>query len=263
MQASNQDSAFAAVVGLGALKSEHRYKGSKWVGLVAAVLCLAAVPVGVLITAYLGYDAYQRYGLRRVDDAVILPLIVVGIIGVIGVVAAFNTWRNWPLAARLYENGFALNERSGLRQVRWDQVEAVWQSVTKRYYNGVYVGTTHVYTVRTNDAQKVVLDDRLVKVEDMGKAIQYGTSQALWPRYIQALQAGQRVTFGPFALDAQGMYSGKKALQWKEIKAVKIQRGMISVRKEGGWLNWAGASVPQIPNFYIFYDLLARFTKVE
>ena len=60
------------------------------------------------------------------------------------------------------------------------------------------------------------------------------------------------------------MRSGKKELPWAQIPSVKIEKGNISIKKEGkGWFNWAAVSVPQIPNFYIFYEIVGRITKVE
>ncbi len=49
--------------------------------------------------------------------------------------------------------------------IRWDQVEAVWQAVTRRYYNGIYTGTTHLYTVRRWDRTKTVFNDQIKNVE--------------------------------------------------------------------------------------------------
>ena len=216
-----------------------------------------------LLALFLGFDAYSREGLGRAGDAALLPLRLAGGALMAGALIVYNVWRNWPLRAALYENGFAHFDRKGLKQVRWEQIEAVWQRVTKHYTNGVYTGTTHHYTVQAQNGVKLVLDDQLAKVEDLGNAIQAGAAKSLWPKYVAALQAGQRLVFGPLALDANGLYASKKALQWKDIKAIRIARGIISIKKEGGWFNWASATVPQIPNFYIFYELVARFTKVE
>ena len=108
-----------------------------------------------------------------------------------------------------------------------------------------------------------MVDDKFDKVEDLGSAIQNAATRALYPRYAEALNSGQRVTFGPLALDKQGLYAGQKSLTWGEIKAVKLAQGVLSVKKEGGWFNWTTATVPQIPNFFVFYDLLGRLTKVE
>jgi hypothetical protein len=228
------------------------------------LLLLAAGPGLVLVAAYVGYDTYNTRGLTRVDDAVILPLcFAAGAFG-LGALILFTTWRNLPLAAAVYENGVAYNDRKGMRQAAWADVNAVYQAVTKHYTNGVYTGTTHVYTVHTNEGSRLVFDDRLgKKVEELGQALQRGVTAALFPRYWNGLQNGQKLTFGPLALDREKLYTGKKELPWSAIKAIKIERGVIAVKQEKGWFNWASASVPQIPNFFIFYELISRLAKIE
>ena len=265
MMQTDPNSPFASVINLGPLKEEHPYKGvGKWIGLIFGLLCLLAAPALGLVAVLVGYDAYSGVGdLEQVGEAVILPLCAAGGALLLGALIVYTAWRSWPLRAALYENGFAHFDRKGLKQVRWDQIEAVWQRITKHYTNGVYTGTTHTYTIQAQDGVKIVLDDKLPKVEALGNAIQSGATKALWPKYVAAVQAGQRLTFGPLALDANGLYNGKKSLQWKEIKAIRISRGVISIKKEGGWLSWASATVPQIPNFLVFYELVGRFTKVE
>jgi|SRR5579859_442714 len=265
MLTNDSNSSFAGVIGLGAFKKEYKNTGGRrWIGLIFGLLCLLATPVLLLIAAYVAYQAYNTSGLYRVADAVAVPLVFAGIAFVIGALIAINAWRGWGLAAALFDNGVAYQTRSGVQQANWADVTAVWQRVTRHYTNGVYTGTTHVYTVQTNTGQKLVLDDRLGKgVEELGNAVQRGASNALFPRYLTAIQNGQRVDFGALALDNQKLYAGKKELPWSEIKAVKISKGMISVKKDKGWFNWATVTVPQIPNFYIFYDLIGRFTTVE
>jgi len=262
---TNPNSPFYTVVGLGPMKTEYLYSGrAKWFSLIFGLIFFFASPLLVLLAAYLAYDAYNQHGIRPAEQAGIAPLFLAGITFVIGALVLFNVWRNWPLAAALYENGLAYNDRKGMQQVRWDQIESVWQSIVKHYHNGVYTGTTHTYTVRTNDGQKIILDDRFKKVEDLGNAVLKSSSNALWPKYWQMAQSGQRIPFGPLALDNQKIYSGKKELLWSDIKAIKIQRGVISVsKKDGGWFAWTTASVPQIPNFYVFYELVGRFAKIE
>lgn len=261
----NPDTPFTSVIGLGALKSDHSpSKRTRWTHVIFSGLFVAAGPVLLLVALYIVYDYYTRYGPTRVDDSPFwLPLCGGLVCGAIGLFGLFNAWRNWPMATALYENGFAYNDRKGLTQVKWSDIDAVWQNITKHYRNGIYTGTTYLYTIQTRDKNRIVLDNKFAKIEQFGNAIVEGSFNALAPGYWQAMQGGQRLTFGPLAIDLQGIYSGSKSLKWSEIKAVKIAKGNISVKKEGGWFNWASATVPQIPNFFIFYSLVKRLTTVE
>ncbi len=263
---TNTNSPFLSVMGLGQFKSEYSSKGrGRWVTVAFGLLLLAATPVSLLIALYVGYDTLQRRGWVKVAESVALPLIIAGVCFLLALGILITAWRNWTLAAAVYDNGVALNSRKGVQQMAWADVTAVWQAVTKHYTNGVYTGTTHVYTLQSNTGEKLVFDDRLGKgVEQLGTALQDGVSKVLFPRYAQALDNGQKVTFGPLALDREKFYSGKKELTWAEVPAVKIDKGIISVRKEGkGWFNWTAVSVPQIPNFYVFITLLNRLGKLE
>jgi uncharacterized protein DUF6585 len=262
---NNPDSPFTSVIGLGAFKAEYSTAGrGRWTQVILGGLMLAAAPILLLVAAYVAYDNVTNYGTLRLWRNLPLPLLCAGGAGVLGAAALFSSWRNWRLAAALYENGVAYVSRQGLRQIAWPDVTAVWQQVTKHYTNGVYTGTTHSYTVQTNTGEKVVLDDRLgKKVEELGNAVQTAVTNSLLPRSWQTLQNGQRLTFGPLAMDRDKLYAGKKELRWDEIKAIKIDKGMVSIRKDQSWLNWANASVPQIPNFFVFLELVSRFAKIE
>jgi hypothetical protein len=64
-------------------------------------------------------------------------------------------------------------------------------------------------------------------------------------------------------MDTLGLYSGNRSLQWREIQAITIDEGTISVEKEGSWFDWASVTVPQVPTFWVFYTLVSRFARVE
>jgi hypothetical protein len=259
------NSPFVDVTGLGALQQEWAsHSKGKWFSLVFGGVCLLAAPALGLLSAVLGYNAYTNSGSSRVDDAIIPPLCIGAIALVVGAVIVFSTWQSWNLAAALYEKGIAYRRRGPVQQFRWDEVEAVWQAVTKHYYNGAYTGTSHIYTVQIKGGPRVVFNDQFGKgIDQLGRGLQQGTAELLLPRYWQALQLGQKLSFGPLALDRDKLYAGKKELPWSEIKAIKIERGNISIKKDKGWFNWASATVPQIPNFFVFYELVGRFAKIE
>jgi hypothetical protein len=255
---------FAGVTSLGAMTSEHKGTGaSKWVGIVLGALSLLGALGSVLVAGLNVLEEISRPRGGDIAGALVGPLVGIAICVALAGLFFWLAWRNWRLSAALYQEGFAFFDRKGLRVVRWDDIELVYQSIIRRYVNGVYAGTMHTYTVMLRDGAKIVLDDRLRDVESIGGPVVKTSAVRLLPRYVQALQAGQRVSFGPIAIDPQGIYSGSKSLAWSEIKAVKLDRGVLSVAKEGKWLNWTSATVPQIPNFYVLMTLLDRFTKVE
>ncbi len=265
MQSVDTTSPFASVIGLGALKSDHTpTQRSRITGLLTGLICIVGAPLALGLSAWMAWDAYNQHGLNKVvDSGFILPLILGVILLPAGLWTLWQSFLNWSLAAALYEGGFAYNDRGGLRQVKWGDISAVWQNIIKYYRYGVHVRTTYLYTIELNDKTRFKLDNKFQKIEALGKAIVNGTTQALLPKYTATLASGQRLTFGPLALDTNGLYSGNKSLTWQEIKAVKINKGIISIRKEGGWFNWVTVSVPQVANFPIFAILVSRFTKLE
>ena len=255
------ESPLASVVGLGALKSDHTpSQQSRRNSLIGNAL-LVAVGLALIVGPFIFLTYFSSRGSS--DGSSIIPVCFGCFAVPFGLFGLFGVWRNRQVGAALYENGFAYVDRNGLQQVSWNDIDAVWQNITKHYRRGTYTGTTYIYTVQTRDKKRIVLDNKLAGIEQLGNEVVRGSSIALFPRYWQALQNGQRLTFGPLGIDKQGLYSGNKSLQWSEIKAIKIQQGTISVKKEGGWFNWASVTVPQVPNFYIFYDLVRRFAMVE
>jgi len=252
------------VVGLGALQAVHDRKGRK-TNLIAAVL-FALLGLGLAV-AGVGYSLYEVYsfGSSRWDNvmpALLLGLGLGGLFFVIGAWSLFSLWRSWKLTVGRYDQGLAVVSNSGVQQLRWDQISEIYQQVTRHYTNGVYTGTTHRYTIVV-DGKKQAFDDKLKNVEELGNAIQDGVSAAIFPRYAAAINNGQRVNFGPLGIDKDNIYAWKKSVPWSEIKAVKIERGSISIKKEGGWFSWAAVTVPQVPNFWVFYALIRNFATVE
>jgi Family of unknown function (DUF6585) len=256
-------SPFLNVFELGTEKSEHPVKwANKW-GTGAVGVLLVGGGIAAFLVGLLSTFSNLNKGADFILEAACLPIILAAGALALGGWALFAAWNNWGSAAAVFDRGLAVARFEDVRQVPWDEITAVWQEITKHYTNGIYTGTTHKYTVRLTDDTKYKFDDKYKDVETLGKAIQTSVTNTLFPKYVAALKAGSRLEFGPLAVDMNKIYSGKKELPWTEVKSIKIQGGFISVKKDKGWFKWAGATVPQIPNFFIFYSLLKNFTTVE
>ncbi|MBN1180029.1 MAG: hypothetical protein JXD18_12525 [Anaerolineae bacterium] len=181
----------------------------------------------------------------------------------IGAISGFSTLRQRGTRALVFQDGVAYTH--GKTTVfRWDDVTAVWQNVTRHYRNGVYTGTTHVYTVQTGDGKKVAFNDVLDNIEGLGLKIQQECTNRLLPLALQAYDRGETLTFGKLGVSKAGMSKGDKdLLPWDEIKGVSLDKGIISIKKEGKWLRWSSVTVPQIPNIFVFTAIVDRVVGIN
>ena len=58
----------------------------------------------------------------------------------------------------LFEQGLVIDKRKQVLAFPWNQVSAVWQSITRNYRNGRYVGTRCTYTLRLVDGYQLKLN---------------------------------------------------------------------------------------------------------
>jgi hypothetical protein len=261
------DTCFADVDGLGLLVSRHPISRSDRFGTAfLSLVCFGSALVMLNLMA-------ERTTLASNTDSPVFvntdPLFMYwpAVAGVVLLLAGawllFAMVRNWNTAAALYEHGAALSGPAGLRQFRWDAVDQVFQSITNYYRNGALSNTVYVYTVRTHDGQILKFDSRFVQVKELGEAIQRNATVRLLPRYVQALNSGQRLAFGPLAVDREGLHAGQQSLPWAEIKAVKIQAGSLTIESVGGdGRTWKPVSVAQLPNLWVFYQIVGSLTTI-
>jgi hypothetical protein len=240
----------AATYRLGAPIAEYKYRAvgmivSASITMLAGIFFLSLYLMNSTGTSYFGGDSQSTL----VFGLVALAFLAIGV---------------WLFVKTFLERGshvYVFNEgllRMGARMIaiRWDSVESVWQAVTRRYANGIYTGTRHLYTVRQWDGTKTVFNDQLKNVEALGNTIARETLRILLPRVIEAYRAGSTITFGPLSVSQQGVSNGRELLPWNQIKGIEIRRGIVTVKKEGKWLSWSSVRVPNIPNFFVFNALV-------
>lgn len=162
-------------------------------------------------------------------------------------------------AKRIYvfEQGFIQVDRTGPRAYfRWDAVGSVLQRITRNYTNGVYTGTTYLYTITRSDGVTVRLTHFYEGIAALGETIAREVTRVQLPRAIAAIQQGQTLGFGDLAINAAGIAcAGRGSVPWREIEQVQVNRGYVSLRRAGKWLAWSGKPAAQIPNLFVFLTL--------
>lgn len=168
-------------------------------------------------------------------------------------------YRSWHVY--MYSEGFAFTRGGKLDAFRWEQVESMWQRVTRRYMNGIYTGTQHKYTIRSVDGKQVILNDRITNVGQLGNIIGDMVTRVKLPEALAAYKAGSVVNFGKLSVSMQGVSNGKEWITWDQIKDIQLNNGVVTVKKEGKWLSWSSIQVADIPNIFVFLALVRAIMK--
>lgn len=253
---SMQVEQLSATYQLGTFQQEYNVKYTK-----TTLFCGLIALVGAGGFGFFGYTLLTSP--RNINDTNNAPF---GIgLGVILLLVALYCllypllYRSWHVY--IYSEGFAFTRGGKLDAFRWEQVESMWQSVTKRYMNGIYTGTQHKYTIRSIDGREVILNDRITNVGKLGGIIGDMVTRVKLPEVISAYKAGSVVSFGKLSVGMQGVSNGREWISWDQIKDIQVNNGVVTVKKEGKWLSWSSIRVADIPNIFIFFALVRAIMK--
>jgi hypothetical protein len=257
--------AYLSVTGLGTrLAYFPARKWNRWGNLVISLILVGGALLVFLFGVYDTYTAYKLHGPAMIDDKLPGPLVIAFILFTFGLLAGWGAYVNWNKGVVACERGFAYNDRKGLQVWRWEDVVSMRSAITRHYTNGIYTGTTHVYTIINRQNQRVVLSDSLRKVEELANLIDQGIFPLLYQRAADQYNSGQQIISGPVAISKAGITIGKKTYPWEDVKEVSIQRGMLKVsRKEGGWFSGASASAASIPNLRVLLTILHQVVGIK
>jgi len=257
--------AFTSAIGLGIPRGYYPVKKSyRWASLVACLVLLGGAVLVFLYGIYVTYLAYQLHGPAMIDDKLTGPSIVAFIMFGFGLLAGWGAYTNWKKGVAVYESGFAYKDRKGLQTWRWEDILSMTSAITRHYHNGIYTGTTHVYTLLNRQHQKLVLADSFTRVEEIAAAVETNIFPLLYPRAADQYNAGQMLGFGPVAISKQGLTIGKKTYPWTDVKQVSIHQGRLKVsRKDGGWFSGASAAVSVIPNLHVLLAIIQQVVGLK
>jgi hypothetical protein len=208
----------------------------------------------------------QRVSAFRLAIMFIMGLaLLIGVVGVVFLVIAFMTPNlNRSRAARrihVFEHGLMLADKNGPTAVfRWEDLSCL-QAITRRYVNGVYVGTVYVYTLIDRSGKTTKITGFYEKPDEWGPLIQTEILRAQLPRALAALDAGTNLQFGPLTINRGGIATSSKSLRWNEIENIDLFQGYLRIKQAGRWLRWSSRPVSQIPNFFVFLTAANQLRK--
>ncbi|MCX6064663.1 MAG: hypothetical protein NT121_02765, partial [Chloroflexi bacterium] len=134
--------------------------------------------------------------------------------------------------------------------------------ITKQYTNGLYTGTTFLYTLQKEDGSSLRLDNKFKQVESLGRFIGQKVAPYQYDKLRQQVQNGQIAKLGPISISLDQLTVKKKSFGWKEVEKVAITNGYVKIQKKGGG-RFSGASAPvaTIPNLEALFEVVNQISR--
>ncbi len=248
--------------GLGAQREEYHFKITRTLLGGLLLIALGAAPIAFIVISGQMSTAMDFSALNTSGDFWLF-----GIIGLVlfagGIWTLIKLFLNSNRRVIVYEQGVVRMNKSLTEVVRWEDVDTFLQAVTKHYINGIYTNTTHIYTLCRSNGKAVKFGDTIRKVEALGDTLQREVTRVLLPKFIEAYNMGDTLTFGPLSMSQEGLSNGKEMLSWSQVQDVQVRQGIVSVQKEDQWTNWSPVGIARIPNFYAFMALVDSVLKEQ
>lgn len=152
----------------------------------------------------------------------------------------------------LFEQGMVIERGAQVQAFPWNQIAEVWQSITRNYRNGRYVGTTYLYTLRRTDGYRFKLDNLTKDIAELGPVIAQAIAREMVPPALHAIQGGQTLTFASLSLTQRGIANRREMLPWSQIQGVNVHQGRATIKKAGTSRVFWTDRVAKILNFLVF-----------
>jgi hypothetical protein len=244
-------------VGLGTPKASFKGKSEMGVGMTVMVI------FGFLAALFV-FIGIALYSSRQNASALIGGIVMAVVLLILGYVTLYYFGLRFRgLSVQVYEDRLVRSKGSKTETLRWDEIRAVFQSITNIERYGQVVNTLHTYTIETTDGRTLKFSNEIVDIHSLGQIIQTEVTNRLVPKMMQSFNSGETVSFGTFSLNKQGITQGKKSLEWAEIEGAQIDNGVVTFKKQGKWFNWTRVPADKIPNLPTFLTLIDHMVGVK
>ncbi|MGH2508022.1 MAG: DUF6585 family protein [Ktedonobacteraceae bacterium] len=228
----------AATSDLGELFAIYKPKYANPLLIIGMALGGIIVDIVVTIIAYMsGWIVFYLYA---------VPVLIL--------IWAIYTLASCNLRVYVFANGF-INARGRRGEViRWDQIQSIWEKVTRSSYRQSTL--TYTYTVLRNDGKIFKQGSPLQKSRDMGLSMMREVVKIQLPLVKAAYQAGQTLAFGPINVDMQGVNNRKEMVPWDQIVRLTVSQGAVSVEQRGVQRQWSPVKSAEVPNLSVLMSLV-------
>jgi hypothetical protein len=163
----------------------------------------------------------------------------------------------------VHENGLAFHGSivGGRAELHFDDIDAV------HYRSELLLDLPPSLEIVTFDKQRFVIPHSLVELDHVIDAIDRAVTRPILARAKSALATGELLSFGPIALELDGIVLKGRSLSWKHLSYVVAERDSIVVYQGALGESWSGhrfgwVRLVDIPHPTVLLDLLRLRTDV-
>ncbi len=163
---------FNTVSGLGGVLGVYPVTAAnRWISAMIGVILIGGAGLAAIYGIYDTTVQVAKYGPVMFSKTIMLPLIIAGVMLFFGLLAAFNAFQNWNKCLVVYDKGLGYLDNKGIQIWIWHEITFFFVAITKQYTNGLYTGTTFLYTLQKEDGSSLRLDNKFKQVESLGRFI--------------------------------------------------------------------------------------------
>jgi hypothetical protein len=184
-----------------------------------------------------------------------------------------KTRKHKPLRILAFEDGLAFTQAGQTTTAHWQDIVAIWQNIPKINDKAIFPAERPCTRLQLRSGQLFQIKG-ISKGEELQTQIRRETFKIMLPEAIQALQAGQDVTFGEVICTPAGINYRNFSLPWenfcgstveqnKFIMLQKYGKTTISemIKTEGRGKNWLALPSDKVPNLLVLMGLIETMTS--
>jgi hypothetical protein len=153
-------------------------------------------------------------------------------------------------------NGLVTIDGTTVAHYPWDEVQAIYQTITQIYVNGIPQRKTQRYSLYLRDGRRLKVDQTLTDIATLGQAMQQQVTQRLLAAAAASVNAGETLSFGDFRVNQTGVSKGAQSAPWNQIGGVRFVRGAVFLDRRDGRGVWARAPIAKTPNIFVLQAIV-------
>jgi hypothetical protein len=126
--------------------------------------------------------------------------------------------------------GLTIRRGKNLKSIAWDDIAHIHTVLERFGIFGISWGEKTEIHLVNSDGGEFKFNQSYERIDELIEEIKHFVYPRLLEQYRLAFNRGEPISFGPLILTSDGILNGRKALRWKDLKAIKMESGSLKLR---------------------------------